>query len=79
MPFITPFLIAVSVVVPSRDVSPSRFTIGRAEVKVFSALKRIFGPGEMFPPRYSPAALTKSKVMQVPTSMTRMSLPRLRV
>ena len=33
------------------------------------------GPGEMFPPRYSPIEFMKSKVTHVPMSMTRTSLP----
>lgn len=60
MPCKTPLLIAVSVEQPTRGASPLLSTKGSREVYSCNAFKRIVGPGEMFPPKYSADELIKS-------------------
>lgn len=75
IPFITPFKIASCVFFPTYPCSMEHFTNGRLAVNSFSARKRIPSPGEIFPPRNSPSALTKSYVIAVPESITSNSRP----
>ena len=46
--------------IASRGASPLLSTKGSREVYSCNAFKRIVGPGEMFPPKYSADELTKS-------------------